>query len=117
MVKLTHREMQVAGLVARGLVNEEVASTLGIKVPTAKNHLWSIYRKIGVENRVQLARWLDAHDAGPGKDEGGCKDGGGQRSIGLWSYCVHRTIAYAHRSEGGLDAREPPIERRIRGES
>jgi LuxR family transcriptional regulator of csgAB operon len=76
MVKLTHREMQVAGLVARGLVNEEVASTLGIKVPTAKNHLWSIYRKIGVENRVQLARWLDAHDAGPGKDEGGCKDGG-----------------------------------------
>jgi DNA-binding NarL/FixJ family response regulator len=80
MPKLTHREMQVAGLVARGMPNEHVAEALGIRVRTAKNHLWSIYRKLGVENRVQLARWLDAHQIDAGEDEGGCGEGGDNRA-------------------------------------
>ncbi|MFM8979871.1 MAG: LuxR C-terminal-related transcriptional regulator [Planctomycetia bacterium] len=56
---LTLREAQVAEGVARGLANSEVAASLGIVEKTVKNVLMSVYAKVGVRNRVELA--LRAH--------------------------------------------------------
>ena len=58
---LTLREAQVVHWVARGLSNEEAANKLGIVAKTVKNVLMSVYGKMRVRNRVELA--LRAHDA------------------------------------------------------
>jgi two-component system, NarL family, nitrate/nitrite response regulator NarL len=56
---LTGRESEVAELVAQGLPNKAVARRLGIGEGTVKIHLHNIYRKLGIENRWQLARTRD----------------------------------------------------------
>jgi DNA-binding CsgD family transcriptional regulator len=55
---LTHREREVALLVADGLRSREVAERLGIASQTVKSHLKTIFDKLGVRNRVELARRL-----------------------------------------------------------
>jgi DNA-binding CsgD family transcriptional regulator len=56
---LTHREREVALLVAEGLRSREVAERLGIASQTVKSHLKTIFDKLGVRNRVELARRLE----------------------------------------------------------
>ncbi len=58
---LTHREREVALLVADGLRSREVAERLGIASQTVKSHLKTIFDKLGVRNRVELARRLVQH--------------------------------------------------------
>ena len=58
---LTVREAQVAGGVAKGHTNAEVAGQLGIVEKTVKNVLMSVFNKCNVRNRVELA--LRAYDA------------------------------------------------------
>jgi DNA-binding CsgD family transcriptional regulator len=58
---LTQREREVALLVADGLRSREVAERLGIASQTVKSHLKTIFDKLGVRNRVELARRLEAH--------------------------------------------------------
>jgi DNA-binding CsgD family transcriptional regulator len=55
---LTHREREVALLVADGLRSREVAERLAIAPQTVKSHLKTIFDKLGVRNRVELARRL-----------------------------------------------------------
>jgi two-component system, NarL family, nitrate/nitrite response regulator NarL len=52
---LTTRETQIAKAVAEGRGNRDIAALLGITEQTVKNHLTSIYEKVGVESRLQLA--------------------------------------------------------------
>jgi DNA-binding NarL/FixJ family response regulator len=52
---LTEREMQVARLTARGLKNSEIANELTIAPRTVETHLKSIYAKLDVHSRAQLA--------------------------------------------------------------
>ena len=54
-LELTHRELQVAGLVATGRRNEEVAHDLGMSVRTVEWHLSHVYRKLGLRSRTELA--------------------------------------------------------------
>jgi DNA-binding CsgD family transcriptional regulator len=58
---LTQREREVALLVADGLRSREVAERLGIASQTVKSHLKTIFDKLGVRNRVELARRLEQH--------------------------------------------------------
>ena len=58
---LTSREREVALLVADGLRSREVAERLGIASQTVKSHLKTIFDKLGVRNRVELARRLVQH--------------------------------------------------------
>jgi DNA-binding CsgD family transcriptional regulator len=58
---LTQREREVALLVADGLRSREVAERLGIASQTVKSHLKTIFDKLGVRNRVELARRLVHH--------------------------------------------------------
>jgi DNA-binding NarL/FixJ family response regulator len=52
---LTTRELQIARAVAEGRGNREIATQLGITEQTVKNHLTSIFEKVGVTSRLQLA--------------------------------------------------------------
>jgi DNA-binding CsgD family transcriptional regulator len=58
---LTTREREVALLVSDGLRSREVAERLGIASQTVKSHLKTIFDKLGVRNRVELARRLVHH--------------------------------------------------------
>ena len=51
---LTKREEQIAHMVAEGLPNLEISSKLGVSAHTVKNHLFRIYEKLGISNRVEL---------------------------------------------------------------
>lgn len=67
--ELSDREMEVLSLVARGLSNRAIAETLYISEKTVKNHLYSIFRKIGVSDRTKAALYavksLSSHKYGP----------------------------------------------------
>ena len=52
---LTQRERQMAHAVARGLRNREIAAEFGISEETVKKHLATIYSKLAIHGRVQLA--------------------------------------------------------------
>jgi len=52
---LTRREREVAQLVANGLRNRDIASSLAISEGTVKMHLHHVYAKLGLESRTQLA--------------------------------------------------------------
>ncbi|HZQ18099.1 MAG TPA: LuxR C-terminal-related transcriptional regulator [Terriglobales bacterium] len=54
------REQRVIELVARGLKNKEVASEIGTTEHVVKNYLRTIYDKLGLWNRVELALWYEA---------------------------------------------------------
>jgi two-component system nitrate/nitrite response regulator NarL len=51
---LTPRELELTALVVSGLRNRDVATRLGISEGTAKLHLYNVYKKLGVANRVEL---------------------------------------------------------------
>jgi DNA-binding CsgD family transcriptional regulator len=54
VVKLTRAEASVVRHAARGLTNREIARTLGKSELTVRNQLASVYRKLGVTNRLRL---------------------------------------------------------------
>ncbi len=56
--RLSEREAEVARLVGTGATNREVARTLFITEGTAKNHVTSILRKLGLRDRTRLALWV-----------------------------------------------------------
>jgi DNA-binding NarL/FixJ family response regulator len=53
--QLTARELEVIKLIAQGMPNKEIASTLYISEKTVKNHITNIFRKLNVEDRTQAA--------------------------------------------------------------
>jgi ATP/maltotriose-dependent transcriptional regulator MalT len=55
---LTPRESEVHELLAQGLTNEEIATTLYISLSTTKVHVKHIYDKLGVRSRLEAARAL-----------------------------------------------------------
>ena len=55
---LTEAERRVAYLVADGRTDKAAARALGISVNTVGTHLRSIYSKLAVQSRVQLANAL-----------------------------------------------------------
>jgi DNA-binding CsgD family transcriptional regulator len=62
--ELTATEQRVAALIATGATNRDVAAELFVSVRTVETHVASIYRKLGVRTRAELARKLPAQLAG-----------------------------------------------------
>lgn len=52
--ELTEREKEIAGLMAEGLSNRQIADKLYISEGTIKNYISSIYDKTGIHDRVKL---------------------------------------------------------------
>ncbi|MEV1023110.1 response regulator transcription factor [Streptomyces sp. NPDC050264] len=55
MTALTQREHETARAIAEGLDNRDIAQRLDIGVATVKAHISSLYAKLDVRNRVQIA--------------------------------------------------------------
>jgi DNA-binding CsgD family transcriptional regulator len=56
--ELTTTEQRVADLIAAGATNRDAATALFVSVRTVETHVASIYRKLGVRTRSELARRL-----------------------------------------------------------
>jgi len=54
---LTRREKEILGLICVGATNQEIADKLFISTNTVKTHIYKIYKKIDVPNRMQAALW------------------------------------------------------------
>jgi DNA-binding NarL/FixJ family response regulator len=54
--ELTATEHRVADLIATGATNRDAAAELFVSVRTVETHVASIYRKLGVRTRAELAR-------------------------------------------------------------
>jgi non-specific serine/threonine protein kinase len=63
--RLTARERQIAGLVAQGLSNKDIASKLVISQRTAETHVEHILTKLGFTSRTQIAAWAVEQGALP----------------------------------------------------
>jgi DNA-binding NarL/FixJ family response regulator len=53
--QLTPRERELVSLVADGANNKDIARRLSISVKTVKTHLTSIFKKLGLSTRLELA--------------------------------------------------------------
>jgi DNA-binding CsgD family transcriptional regulator len=54
---LSPRELEVLRLCDRGLLAKEIASILGIRVPTVQNHISRILSKTDTGNRIEALHW------------------------------------------------------------
>lgn len=59
--RLTPRECQILRMISDGSSNESIAENLCISRHTVKTHLYNIFRKINVSNRMKAAKWAEQH--------------------------------------------------------
>jgi DNA-binding CsgD family transcriptional regulator len=52
--KISRREREIINLILRGKSNKEIEERLFISMGTVKNHIYSIFQKVGVKSRGQL---------------------------------------------------------------
>jgi pimeloyl-ACP methyl ester carboxylesterase/DNA-binding CsgD family transcriptional regulator len=55
--ELTARQLEVAGLVAEGCSNRQIAERLGIEERSAEGHVERIRQRLGFTSRTQIAAW------------------------------------------------------------
>jgi len=58
---LSRRESEIAELVATGASNKEIAAKLVLSERTVEAHIANIFRKVNVNSRTQLTRWVVLH--------------------------------------------------------
>jgi len=68
-VGLTRREREITERISQGMTNKEIADALFISTETVKRHVYNIYNKAGVRNRVQLVRTLSGNPPALGMNE------------------------------------------------
>ena len=61
IAQLTEREREVIGLIGEGLRNQQIADRLSISVITVRHHLSSIFAKLDVGDRFELAIYSYRH--------------------------------------------------------
>jgi DNA-binding CsgD family transcriptional regulator len=60
--RLSRRELEIAGMVAQGLTNREIATRLFISERTVDGHLEHVREKLAVNTRAQIAAWVVRQD-------------------------------------------------------
>jgi len=61
---LTHREVEILGLIAQGLTNPEIAQRLFLSNHTVKTHINRIFAKTGSRDRVAAIAYAQRHGIG-----------------------------------------------------
>ena len=59
---LTRREKEVAGLIYQGKSNKEIAEMLFLSESTVKTHIYNIFRKLDVKNRIEVVRIINEEE-------------------------------------------------------
>ncbi len=54
---LTRREKQILNLTSTGATNTEIAERLNVSMHTVKTHIYNLFKKIDVSNRIQAVNW------------------------------------------------------------
>lgn len=62
---LSAREAEVMEWVAQGKTNAEIGAIMGISPFTVKNHMGSIFVKLGASNRVEAVLFTQKQSSGP----------------------------------------------------
>ena len=57
-INLTARELEIARMCAQGMLNKEIANELNISPRTVETHRNNLYRKLGINNTVELLRYM-----------------------------------------------------------
>lgn len=60
-IALTPKETQTLRLLMRGSSNSRIAGELKVSTHTVKTHLYNVFRKLQVSNRVQAVHWAMHH--------------------------------------------------------
>jgi len=55
---LTDRENQILKLIAGGLTNKQISSSLSISESTVENHIHHVYKKLKISNRAQAVAFI-----------------------------------------------------------
>jgi DNA-binding CsgD family transcriptional regulator len=58
---ISNREQEIIHLLLRGMSNADIETKLFISPHTVKNHIYNIYQKLGVKNRVQISNLVRGH--------------------------------------------------------
>lgn len=58
---LTSREVEILTLLRGGSTNDDIAKKMFISTNTVKTHLYNIFKKIKVSNRLQASQWAAAN--------------------------------------------------------
>jgi DNA-binding NarL/FixJ family response regulator len=56
--RLSEREKEVLILIVKGMINKEIAVNLGISQRTVETHKNNIFKKLGINNTVELMRYM-----------------------------------------------------------
>jgi DNA-binding CsgD family transcriptional regulator len=56
---ITRREKEIVQLICKGMTNQQISDSLFISLQTVKDHVYRIFIKTGVKNRVQLINLLE----------------------------------------------------------
>lgn len=59
--QLSRREIEILRHVHKGESNQEIADVFGLSLHTVKTHLYNIYKKINVSNRLQATLWATSY--------------------------------------------------------
>ncbi len=59
--KISNREKEIIDLILDGMSNADIEKALYISPHTVKNHIYNIYQKLGVKNRVQILNLIRDH--------------------------------------------------------
>jgi DNA-binding CsgD family transcriptional regulator len=66
---LTAREQEIVRHLMTGASNTEIADSLFVSEHTVKSHLYNVFKKLNVKNRLQAVSWARSISAGRGRKE------------------------------------------------
>jgi DNA-binding CsgD family transcriptional regulator len=52
--RISERQMEIINLILAGLSNTEISAKLGIAKKTTETHIFNIYSKLGIDNKIEL---------------------------------------------------------------
>lgn len=64
LTRLTLREQEVLKAMQQGASNLDISRILYISENTVRTHVYNIFKKIAVKNRIQAVKWADVHLCG-----------------------------------------------------